>query len=57
VLVIDTDITARKSLEAQVFHAQRLESLGTLAGGIALDFNNPQRFSPGSSTGTQTAPE
>jgi PAS domain S-box-containing protein len=40
VLVINTDVTDRKSLEAQVFHSQRLESLGTLAGGIAHDFNN-----------------
>jgi len=40
VLVINSDVTARKNLEAQVFHAQRLESLGTLAGGIAHDFNN-----------------
>jgi PAS domain S-box-containing protein len=40
VFAIGTDITERKRLEAQVFHAQRLDSLGTLAGGIAHDFNN-----------------
>ncbi|MEO8381441.1 MAG: PAS domain S-box protein [Acidobacteriota bacterium] len=37
---IDTDITDRKSLEQQFFRAQRLESLGTVAGGIAHDLNN-----------------
>jgi PAS domain S-box-containing protein len=30
----------RKSLEAQLQHAQKMESLGTLAGGIAHDMNN-----------------
>lgn len=39
-LIISTDITERKSLERQLLHAQRLESLGTLAGGIAHDLNN-----------------
>jgi PAS domain S-box-containing protein len=40
ILAINSDITERKSLEAQVFHSQRLESLGMLAGGVAHDFNN-----------------
>ena len=39
-LVVNTDITAKKQLEAQFLRAQRLESLGTLAGGIAHDLNN-----------------
>jgi len=37
---ISTDITEKKHLETQFYHAQRLESLGTLAGGIAHDLNN-----------------
>ncbi|MCC6623250.1 MAG: response regulator [Deltaproteobacteria bacterium] len=40
ILAIETDITARKRLEQQVMRTQRLESLGTLAGGIAHDLNN-----------------
>lgn len=40
VLVVNTDITQKKQLEAQFLRAQRLESIGTLAGGIAHDLNN-----------------
>lgn len=40
VLVTNTDITEKKSLEKQLFRAQRLESIGTLASGIAHDLNN-----------------
>lgn len=40
VLVIDTNIMERKRLEAQFLQAQRMESIGTLASGIAHDLNN-----------------
>jgi PAS domain S-box-containing protein len=40
VLVSIIDVTERKRLEAQILHAQKLESLGILAGGVAHDFNN-----------------
>ncbi|EKE99509.1 sensor histidine kinase [Tolypothrix sp. PCC 7601] len=40
ILTVDTDITEKKRLEAQLFRAQRLESIGTLASGIAHDLNN-----------------
>ena len=40
VLVIDTDITETKKLESQFLRAQRQESIGTLASGIAHDLNN-----------------
>jgi two-component system, cell cycle sensor histidine kinase and response regulator CckA len=39
-LAVDTNITEQKRLEAQFLQAQRLESLGTLASGIAHDMNN-----------------
>jgi two-component system, cell cycle sensor histidine kinase and response regulator CckA len=40
ILVINTDITEKKRLEAQFLRAQRMESLGTMAIGIAHDLNN-----------------
>ncbi|MEH2306047.1 PAS domain S-box protein [Nostoc sp.] len=40
ILSVDTDITEKKQLEEQFFRAQRLESIGILAGGIAHDLNN-----------------
>jgi PAS domain S-box-containing protein len=40
ILVIDSDITEKKKLEAQLLHAQRMDSIGTLAIGIAHDLNN-----------------
>ncbi len=40
ILVVNTDITEKKQLEAQFLRAQRLESIGTLASGIAHDLNN-----------------
>ncbi|MBK9215975.1 MAG: PAS domain S-box protein [Chloracidobacterium sp.] len=39
-LITNTDISERKSTEQHLLRAQRLESIGTLAGGIAHDLNN-----------------
>jgi signal transduction histidine kinase/ActR/RegA family two-component response regulator len=40
ILVVNSDITEKKRLEAQFLRVQRLESIGALAGGIAHDVNN-----------------
>ena len=40
VLAISTDITEQKKLESQFLRSQRMESIGTLAGGVAHDLNN-----------------
>ena len=34
------DITDRRQLESQLFHAKKMEAIGLLAGGVAHDFNN-----------------
>jgi two-component system cell cycle sensor histidine kinase/response regulator CckA len=39
-MVTIADITERKLLQAQLYRSQRLESLGTLSGGVANDLNN-----------------
>ncbi len=40
ILIIDTDVTERKKLELQLLRADRMDSIGMLAGGVAHDLNN-----------------
>lgn len=38
------DISGRKRFEVQLMHAQKMESIGTLAAGIAHEINTPTQF-------------
>src|SRR5258706_10097999 len=40
VVIVSRDITEKRKLEQQFLRSQRMESIGTLAGGIAHDLNN-----------------
>jgi two-component system cell cycle sensor histidine kinase/response regulator CckA len=40
ILVINTDVTEKRQIEAQFLRTQRIETIGALAGGIAHDLNN-----------------
>ncbi len=40
VMVISADVTEKRRLQTQTLRLQRMESIGTLAGGIAHDLNN-----------------
>jgi PAS domain S-box-containing protein len=40
IAAVATDITEQRSISQQLFHAQKIESLGQLTSGVAHDFNN-----------------
>ena len=43
-LLVGEDVTERKVLEIQLSHAQKLESIGQLAAGIAHEINTPTQY-------------
>ncbi|GMT41944.1 MAG: hypothetical protein IEMM0002_0355 [bacterium] len=44
ILLLGTDITESKTMESQLAQAQKLESIGLLAAGIAHEINTPTQF-------------
>jgi PAS domain S-box-containing protein len=44
VVLVGTNITARKAMEAQLMLAQKMESIGQLAAGIAHEINTPTQY-------------
>lgn len=43
-LIVATDVTRQKTLQSQLNQAQRLESVGQLAAGIAHEINTPMQY-------------
>jgi PAS domain S-box-containing protein len=43
-ILVGIDITERKNLEANLVHAQKMESIGQLAAGIAHEINTPTQY-------------
>jgi PAS domain S-box-containing protein len=44
ILILASEVTARKLLESQLAQAQKLESIGQLAAGIAHEINTPTQY-------------